>query len=90
MSHNVTPEPDQYPSPEARELLSIVSKGEEILALAHAVRRAVQAKLKRLIRGRRITEGDPNPCVRLGPSAVPDAQRLHPSTPPRGVNPTIN
>jgi hypothetical protein len=77
MSPKVTREPEYYPSPETRELLCLVSKGEEILAHAHAhaIRRAVQAKLKRLIRGRPNAEDEPDPSGRSSPSAARDAQR---------------
>jgi hypothetical protein len=75
MSPKVPREPECYPSLEARELLNLVSKGEEILAHAHAIRRAVQAELKRLIRGRPNAEDEPDPSVRPSPSAARDAQR---------------
>jgi hypothetical protein len=82
MNPKATPEPDPYPSAEARELLRLVSKGEEILAHAHAIRGAVQAKLKRLLRGRPNAESEPDLSVRFSPSAAPDAQQSLHSTPP--------
>ena len=81
MSHKGTPGPEHYPSQEVGELLNLVSKGEEILAHAHAVGRAVRARLKQLVRGRPEAEDEPVPSVRPSPSAGLDARRSHRSTP---------
>jgi hypothetical protein len=77
MSTKMTREPEYYASREARELLNLVSRGEEILDHARAVGLAVQAKLKHLMRRRTYSEDEADLSARPTPSAARDAKRPH-------------
>jgi hypothetical protein len=75
MSSKSTREPEYYASREARELLNLVSKGEEILENARAVGLAVQAKLKHLMRRRTHADDEPDRSARPTPLAARDGKR---------------
>jgi hypothetical protein len=86
MTHATTTDSplDHYPSPEAAALLSLVSKGEEILTHAEAVNRTAEESLNRLIIELHQAEGDQQQTLGLRFSAVPNVERSHKSTPTAG------